>query len=205
MGAPKEPPRQFFHYVNEKGQDVVVDDIREVPEALRGQAAIVTVPRKDNSHLPLEPGATRAAILDAGRALGARDTPDPGTVGNLTVESSNVPHAPGWIAPAPGWGAAWALDVPSFGLGVLMALVLAAVLSMMRGSGMKVVLQLVVVAVLMGTVSTVYVTWLQNVFRAQAGLPPSASPMQTVDDARAAREEANRAVRAAEKALNEVP
>lgn len=203
MGAPKEPPRQFFHYVNEKGQDVVVDDIRDVPEALRGQAGMVTAPRQDNSHLPLEPGAKRAA-LEGGPGTTARNAPDHGTEGALRVGGS-APYTAGWIAPAPGSGAAWALDVPSFGLGVLMALVLAAVLSMMRGSGMKVVLQLVVVAVLMGTVSTVYVTWLQNVFRAQAGLPPSASPMQTVDDARAAREEANRAVRAAEKTLNEVP
>lgn len=180
--------RTFYHYVDADGNDVVVDDISAVPSDAQGQAARVKVdepPPPSTKHLPREPVHAQRPGLEA-RAHADR--------GTQAVSSGG---GPAWLAPS-----STAFHAPSFALGAALMLVVMALVAWLKGSGMRLVLQVVLVGVVVATLSSAYVSMLASLVQG-AGLPPVHTPGQIVDQAQDVRDQANQQNRALDEALKD--
>ena len=109
-----------------------------------------------------------------------------------------VPHDSVQDPPFDAWHA------PSFAVGALsMALVMVAT-QLLRGMAGRLVVRTVLMGVLVTTLGVVWISVLQAKVRQEAGLPPSLSPTQVVDDAKHIKEQLNTQTRLNEKALKQL-
>ena len=162
-GAPNQTPA-FFHFVDRKGQDHVVDNLEDVPAEYRNQVL----------RLSLKPVPTASAPP--------------------VMPSRDLLQDP----PLDAWHA------PSFGLGALAMMLAMVVVQLVRGTAGRLIVRTVLMGLLVTGLGVAWITVLQDKVRQGAGLPPSMSPTQVLDDAKRATETLNQQTRANNRALQQL-
>jgi hypothetical protein len=97
---------------------------------------------------------------------------------------------------------AW--HAPSFVLGAASVVVVLVVSQLVRGLAVRMVVKTVVMGLVVMALGVGWITVMQNQVRQGAGLPPSLSPTQTIEDAKRAREELNHQSKAMDKAMQQL-